>query len=95
MISRPNPLIRLFLAVALGLLILRLLPVIVRVAQAAAVGLRGYGLILIGALIAVWVVRRVRRQKLHYYKRDPVTNHPTVEVVSEVSNSRANKNPNA
>jgi hypothetical protein len=93
--SRPNGLIRFILALFLGLILLRLLPVIARVAQAVIVGLRGYGLILVGGLIIVWFVRRVKRQRVSTYTRDPLTNRPTVDVVSEISNVETNRDQDA
>lgn len=83
--SRINPLFRLIIFVALGFLALRLLPLFARAAQGVAVGLRGYGLFILIIPVAIWIVRKLKRRRIGNVARDPVTNRPTVHVVSETS----------
>ena len=84
MTSRSHPLIRFMLMIAIGILLLRLLPFIARGVQGAAIGLGGYGWIVLGALVTVWVVRKKKQQRLRKNEQEPVNGRRTVHVVSQV-----------
>lgn len=81
-------LVRYVLMFLLGLVIIRFLPVVVRLGQSLVMGARAYWWLVVPVIVMVGVVWRMRRQKL--LKRSP-ENLFNVHPLRDVTNSALDK----